>query len=108
MTMPKFDGATTVGEVLRELEGEIAERIETISLIRAWLTGTGPFETARPTRSHKMGRPRKEIDMTRVVDLVNGGFSIRAAGRMCGIPPSTVVKRFKELAVARQTETARS
>jgi transposase len=36
------------------------------------------------------------IDMDRVIDLVADGTSIRAAGRMLGIPASTIIKRFNE------------
>ncbi len=86
-----FDTETPLGRALFTLAAMFAEfeRQILIERVRAGM------ERARAD-GKRFGRPRREVDTARLLKLREEKHSIRAIGRLLGIPASTVAQRLAE------------
>ena len=89
-----LDFTTATGKLMAHLLGAFAEF--EVALIRQRVKAG--LANAR-ARGERIGRPKKDIDLDRLLDLRKQGVSFRAIAKQMGVSPGLVYKMYVNLAI---------
>lgn len=89
-----LDFSTPSGQLLTHLLGAFAQF--EVALIRQRVKAG--IANAR-ARGERIGRPKKDIDLDRLLDLRKQGVSFRAIAKQMGVSPGLVYKMYVNLAI---------
>lgn len=84
-------------EVIRKTKNALESR-------KAMLAKDGFFISKEGRRVTHLGTPSKEVDMERVIELKNKGFSLRGIAKELGVAPNTIRSKIKDYEIKKDME----
>ena len=77
--------------------GALLAEVERLSAIHSGRVRAG-MDLARK-EGHRIGRPRRDVDVARAADLWSEGLSVKAIALAMGIDRNTIRRRLRELGI---------